>query len=286
MQLCLLALLAVLARPATGIQLEQSDGGNLELDTPATRLVTLAPNLAELVYAAGAGAYLAGTVEYSDFPEAARAVPRVGDAFRFDLERILALEPDLVLAWASGNPAPALLRLESLGFTVWRIEVRHPRDMAALLRQIAIATGLDDNGVADAVLHRLDQLEQAYAGQPPVRYFYQVAERPLFTLNGEHVVSRGLALCGGHNVFADQPVLAPQVSREAVLQANPAVMLAPRLNADDTPLEHWRDWPQLQAVQADAFVYLDANRISRATPRMLDSLETGCKLMHRFRNLN
>lgn len=285
-QLCLLALLAVLARPATAIQLQQSDGGTLELDAPATRLVTLAPNLAELVYAAGAGAHIVGTVEYSDFPEAARTVSRVGDAFRFDLERILALDPDLVLAWASGNPAPALLRLESLGFRVWRIEVRHPRDMAVLLRQIATATGLDDNGAAEMVLRRLDALEQAYAGQPPVGYFYQVAERPLFTLNGEHVVSRGLALCGGHNVFADLPVLAPQVSREAVLQADPAVMLAPRLDADDSPLEHWRDWPQLQAVQAGAFVYLDANRISRATPRMLDSLETGCKLMHRFRNLN
>jgi iron complex transport system substrate-binding protein len=282
---CWLSLLLCVCAPASAaIHLSHSDGAALELQAPAKRVVTLAPSLAELVYAAGGGEHLVATVEFSDYPEAASRLPRVGDAFRFDLERILALQPDLVIAWTSGNPVPALQRLESLGLRVWRTDVREPADIATLLNDIALATGVENNGAGADLLRRLQVLTHRYAGQPPVRYFYQVAEQPLFTLNGEHIISRGLALCGGRNVFADESVLAPQVSREAVLAADPAVLIAPRLGADDEPLAHWRDWPRLQAVQQEALVYLPADRISRATPRMLDSLETGCKLLHQFRH--
>lgn len=281
--LFVLPLLLAFTIPANAIELPQADGGTLTLDAPAGRIVTLAPSLAEMVFAAGAGDRIIATVEYSDYPEAAARLPRIGDAFRFDLERILALKPDLVIAWDSGNPVQALARLESLGLRVWRTELREPADIAELLQHVARAAGIADNGAGARVLGRLEALQRRYAGEPPLRYFYQVAERPLFTLNGEHIVSRGLALCGGVNVFAEQPVLAPQVSREAVLAADPAVLIAPRLRAADEPLAHWREWPRLQAVRNGALVYLSADRISRATPRMLDSLETGCKLMHRFR---
>lgn len=279
----LLFLLAWITQ-AAAVELPQADGGTLRLDAPAGRIITLAPSLAEMVFAAGAGHLVIATVEYSDFPEAAGRLPRIGDAFRFDLERIIALQPDLVVAWSSGNPVQALARLESLGLRVWRTELRAPADIATLLQQIAEATGVADNGAGRRLLARLDALQEDYAGQAPLRYFYQVAERPLFTLNGEHIVSRGLALCGGVNVFADLPVLAPQVSREAVLAADPAVLIAPRISEGDEPLAHWREWPRLEAVRKGALVYLSADRISRATPRMLDSLETGCKLMHQFRH--
>jgi iron complex transport system substrate-binding protein len=270
---------------AAEIVLPQASGGTLVLEQPATRIISLAPNLAELLYAAGAGDRLVATVEFTDFPPAALQVPRIGDAFRFDLERIVEFAPDLVLGWASGNPDAALRRLDSLGLEVWRIEIRQPGDVATVLEAMARATGRLDVGLpaADEFRQRLAKLTARHAGTSPVRYFYQVSPRPLFTLNGEHLVSRGLALCGGRNVFADEPVLAPQVTLEAVLVADPAVLIAPVLNADEDPLAQWRDWPRLAAARNGAFIHLPADEISRATPRLLDSLESACTLLDQFR---
>ncbi len=284
----LLAVLALLAgAPAASAQitLPQADGTLLELREPARRIITLAPNLAELAFAAGAGEYLVATAEYSNHPAAARTLPRIGDAFRIDLERVLTLAPDLVIGWASGNPPGALQRLEELGLAVWRTEVRAPGEIATLMRHIARATG-DESRAAPSIAEvqrKLAAIGAAYPDRSPLRYFYQVAPQPLFTLNGEHLVSRGFALCGGVNVFAAAPVLASQVTREAVLAADPEVMIAPRLDPDEDPLAQWRSWPRLSATRHGAFVYLPADEISRATPRTLDSIALGCKLMDRFR---
>ena len=268
-----------------GIVLPQAGGGELLITRPASRIVTLAPNLAEMLFAAGAGKQLIATVEYSNFPPPVRDLPRIGDAFRFDLERIVALEPDLVIAWESGNPTAALDRLESLGLKVWRTEIRQPGDIAGLLEAMARAAGLAQGPVpaAAAVREQLDRIIAGHHGKAPVSYFYQVSAQPLFTLNGEHLVSQGLRLCGGVNVFEGEPVLAPQVTREAVLVADPAVLIAPVLPDEDDPLDHWRTWPRLSAVRNKAFVYLPADEISRATPRFLDSLDTACKLLQGLR---
>lgn len=270
---------------AADISLPQSDGGVLRLEKPAVRIITLAPNLAEMLYVAGAGDRLVATVEYSDYPPPALELPRIGDAFRFDLERIMDFGPDLVIAWQSGNPAAALQRLESLGLQVWRTEIRQPEDIAALLEAMARAAGREIHGLpaATRVRERLAALAARHAGRPAISYFYQVSARPLFTLNGEHLVSRGLALCGGRNIFAGAPVLAPQVTREAVLMADPEVLIAPVLSGNDEPLQQWRSWPRLAAVRNAAFIHLPANEISRATPRVLDSLETACTLLDQFR---
>ena len=284
----LLTLFAVLGleNASAEVVLPQSDGSFLTLEAPAERVIALAPNIAEMMFDAGAGSRLLATVEYSNFPEDAARLPRIGDAFRFDLERIMAFQPDLVIAWNSGNPTAALDRLESLGLNVWRTELRRPGDIADLLRNIAIATGSGDSGnnAAQGVEQRLSALSNNYKGLEPISYFYQVAERPLFTLNGAHIVSQGLTLCGGVNVFAEEPVLAPQVTRESVLLADPDVLLAPRLPESPDPLAHWRSWPRLKAVKNDSLYYLSADKISRATPRMLDSLELACTLLHQNRN--
>lgn len=280
------ALWAWLILPPAGqaaIHLPQPDGLPLSLERPATRIITLAPNLAELAFAAGAGSALVATVDYSDFPAAARTLPRIGDAFRFDLERIVALQPDLVIAWSSGNPAAALKRLESLGLRVWRTEVRQPDDIARLLEWLALATGQEPPLAARQAREKLTRLREAHGGKAPVSYFYQVSEKPLFTLNGEHLVSQGLAICGGRNVFAVQPVLAPQVSRESVLHADPEVLIAPTVPGEADPLQHWQAWPRLRAVRNAAFIYLHADEISRATPRTLDSLAAACQELDHYR---
>jgi iron complex transport system substrate-binding protein len=282
---CLLLANAPAAVLHGDILLSQPDGAELRLEEPAQRLVTLSPNLAELVYAAGAGDALLATVEYSEYPEAAARLPRVGDAFRLDIEGIVAQRPDLVLAWDSGTPRGAVEQLLSLGIAVWSIEIREPRQIAAVLTDIGRATA--SSGTADRLagqfLQRLEALAARYAGVPTLDYFYQVDARPLFTINGEHLISQGLALCGGRNIFDDEPALAFQVAHESVIVADPDALLAPSLADGADPLSAWREWPGMRAVENSAMFTLDADRISQATPRWLESIESACTLLHGLR---
>jgi iron complex transport system substrate-binding protein len=281
----LFLLLAVASAAEASIELKQEDGATLRLESPAARLVTLAPHLTELVFAAGAGDKIAATVEYSEYPEAARGIPRVGDAFRLDTERIFSLDADLVIAWHSGNPATAIQQLTDLGVPVWSVEIRRPAEIADMLEAIGAAAGTVETArsVAHSLRERLRALAAEYRGEATLDYFYQVDSRPLFTINGAHLISRGLELCGGRNIFESEPGLAFQVSYESVIVANPDAVFAPRAGPAEDPLAAWRQWPGMDAVQRDSLYLLPADSISRATPRFLDSLELACKLLHRLR---
>ena len=270
---------------AVDLRVQQADGSELRLAEPATRIVTLAPHLAEGVFAAGAGRQLVATVEYSEFPAPAVDIPRIGDAFRLDIERIVALQPDLVIAWDSGNPRQAVEQLRQLDLRVWSVEIREPLGIAAFIESVGRLSGHADESETEAsrLRARLATLEQRYAGALPIRYFYQVDARPLFTINGQHLISRGLALCGGVNIFAGEPGLAFQVAHESVIVANPDAMLAPRLPGAADPLATWRAWPGLSAVQQSALFLLPADEISRATPRFLDTLDQACDLLQALR---
>ena len=284
---CYLALLLAWAplAQADAIRLQQADGSELHLAEPARRIITLAPHLAEGVFAAGAGRKLVATVEFSEYPAAATDLPRIGDAFRLDLERILAFGPDLVLAWDSGNPRRAVDQLRELGITTWSIEIRDPHEIPAFIDNVGRATGhaADARAESSRLRRQLAELEHLYAGAKPLRYFYQVDAKPLFTINGQHLISRGLALCGGANIFADQAGLAFQVAHESVVLANPDALIAPRLKGVDDPLAAWRDWPAMNAVRNQGLFLLSADEISRATPRFLDSLDQACKLLNGLR---
>jgi len=271
---------------AADVHLRQADGSDLRLAEPVNRLITLAPHLAEGVFAAGAGEQLIATVEFSEYPAAALDIARVGDAFRLDVERIVALKPDLVIAWDSGNPRPAVEQLRMLGLAVWSVEIREPQGIPAFIESVGHATGHGTAAEAEGrrLRQRLAALEQRHAGADPVRFFYQVDAKPLFTINGQHLISRGLAVCGGVNIFATQPGLAFQVGRESVIVANPDAMFAPRLPGAADPLAPWRDWPGLAAVRNEALFLLSADEISRATPRFLDSLSTACDLLQGLRD--
>ena len=271
---------------APEVRLAQPDGSVLSLPEPAQRIITLAPHLAEGVYAAGAGGQLVATVEYSEYPATAADLQRIGDAFRLDIERIVALRPDLVIAWGSGNPRPAVEQLRDLGLAVWSVEIREPGGIPTFIEDVGRASGHRAEAESEATRLRLQlhEIEQRYGSAEPVRYFYQVDAKPLFTINGQHLISRGLALCGGSNIFAGEPGLAFQVARESVIVANPEAMLAPRLPGAADPLSAWRDWPGLAAVQHDALFLLAADEISRATPRFLNSLGAACKLLQELRD--
>jgi iron complex transport system substrate-binding protein len=267
------------------IRFTGADGIATVLTSPARRIITLSPHLTELVYAAGAGKQLIATVEFSAYPPQARSITRIGDAFRLDLERIVSLKPDLVIAWSSGNPRQAIQRLESLAVPVWSVEIRRPGEVADVIEAIGNATGNQDSAsaAASAYRDRLKTISDRWSTRQAVDYFYQVDQRPLYTINGEHLISHGLTLCGGRNIFSDEPALASQVSLEAVIVANPSALIAPMPPGAADPLAHWNDWQQLRAVQAGGLIRLSADHISRATPRFLEAIEQACESMDDLR---
>ncbi|MEM1411142.1 MAG: cobalamin-binding protein [Pseudomonadota bacterium] len=265
------------------IHLPDAGGESLQLTGPAQRIITLAPHLTELAYYAGIGDRLVATVTYSDFPAAAAELPQIGDAFRFDLERMVTLEPDLVIAWDSGNSEAALTTMTQLGLPVWRTRIASVQDMADVLRQLGHATAISTDGIASAVEARWADIISARDRHASVSFFYQIAERPLYTVNGEHLISQGLSACGGVNVFEDLPTLAPQIGPEAVLQADPQVIFTGYGGGDTDPLAHWRNWPRMAAVQHDGLFTLEADLINRATPRFLDAIDTACALLDDYR---
>lgn len=267
------------------ISLPQTDGSVLELEAPATQLITLSPHLAELVFAAGAGEHLVATVEYSEYPEAAVRIPRIGDAFRIDVERVVSLRPDLVIAWDSGNPRQAISQLRSLGVPVWTVEIRELAGIASVIETIGVASGEQTSATRAASNFRqgLDALTRQYESRSSLDIFYQVDVRPLFTINGQHLISKGLSLCGGRNVFHDQSGLAFHVTHESVIVANPDALFAPVLDNEPDPLAGWLDWPGMKAVKQGALFLLPADNISRATPRLLGALELACNYLDGLR---
>ena len=253
-----------------------------ELDGPPERVITLAPNLTELIYALGEQDRLVAVIEHSNHPEAARHQPRVGDAFRLDFERIVALKPDLLIAWKSGNPEVALARLESLGLPVWRTEVGSPDSMTHLITSLGEVLEAEDSArrLAAQWQSRLDGIRSRYADRPPVRYLLQLNTNPIYTINDQQFMAQLLGSCGGENVFGELESLAPSVSEEAVLVADPDVILA--LDLPDA-LERWRRWPQMDAV-ANAHLYaVGDDALARPVPAALDALERVCQLLDRAR---
>ncbi|WDD94957.1 cobalamin-binding protein [Burkholderia sp. FERM BP-3421] len=285
----LLRLLAACAALVAGaahaaITVTDDDGRTVTLAAPARRVVSLAPHVTELIYAAGGGDRLVGAVSYSDYPPAARAVPRVGDNKALDLERIAALRPDLIVVWRHGNADRQTDRLRALGIPLFYSEPKHVDDVAGALTRLGDLFGT--RAAADAAAadyrRRIAALRARYADQPRVDVFFQVWDRPLMTLNGTHIISDVIALCGGRNVFAQLKPLVPSVTDEAVLAADPEAIVTTRTGAtaSDTPppsLDRWRAWPALKAVARGNLFAIDGDWLTRPAPRLALGAEALCK---------
>ena len=268
------------------IRVSDDAGQSLVLERPARRIVSLAPHITELLFAAGAGGSVVGVSEYSDFPEQARHIPRIGGGGGLDIEAILALQPDLVIGWQSGNPAMQLEHLRSLGLTLFVSEPRRISDIPDSILRLARLAGTEPAArvQVEAFNRRHAALQEAHAASETVSVYYQIWERPLMTVNGNHLISSVIGLCGGRNVFAGLPELAPQIGIEAVLARDPRVIVVAGLPADrEAALASWRRWPQLQAVRDKHLYVLERDLLVRHTPRILDGAEQLCQILDEVR---
>ncbi|AJG20647.1 cobalamin-binding protein [Cupriavidus basilensis] len=259
-------------------------GQTVTLDQPARRVISLAPHVTEMLYAAGGGSRIVGTVSYSDYPPQARDIPRVGDNKALDLERIAALKPDLIVVWRHGNAQKQTDRLRALGLPLFYSEPRKLEGIPSNIERMGVLLGTEPtaNSAATSFRQQIDKLRQTYAARAPVTVFYQVWQQPLMTLSGQHLISDVLALCGGRNLFANEALLVPTVSVESVVAGNPEVMMTASMGAtrSDRPLPDfamWERWKQVTAVARGNLYAIDGDLVNRAGPRIAQGAQVVCK---------
>ncbi|MEM9257522.1 MAG: cobalamin-binding protein [Pseudomonadota bacterium] len=262
------------------------EGREIRLAEPARRIVALAPHIAENVFSAGAGDRLVGAVSYSDYPEQAKSIPRVGGYKTWDLETIAVLEPDLIIVWSSGSDLERLEPLRSMRVPVFVSEPRQLEDIPRAIRAYGVLAGTQaiSEPTAARISEELRSLREQFATERRSSVFYQVWNDPLQTLSGRHLISTVIELCGGRNIFADLPILAPKISVEAVLAANPEVIVASGMGESKPEwLDDWRRFAELSAVQNDALLFVDPDLLQRPTARILLGARSMCEQMAALR---
>jgi iron complex transport system substrate-binding protein len=271
--------------PASALTIVDDSGIELRFERPAQRVISLSPHLTELMFSIGAGDRVVGTVLGSDFPAEVAEIPEIGDSAGLDFERILHSRPDVVLAWGSGNRSVDIARLRTLGLRVLVLEPQRLEDIARHLRLLGDVTGSGERAqaVAREFDRRVDALRDRYAGRTPVRVLFEIWHRPLFTVNGDHIISKVLGLCAAQNVFADLPRLAGEVSVEQVLLLDPDVIVVGS-EAEDAGVNNWTEFSYLKAVRSGNVFTVSADLITRQTPRIVEAAERLCAGLDKARH--
>ena len=285
--LSIFALLFALDSDAEIIEIVDDIGRPLRLEAPAKRIISLAPHITENLFAAGAGDLIIGAVSYSDFPDQARTIPQVGSYNNINIELILALHPDLIIAWKEGNQKQQVEQLINLGLTVYINAPVKLGDIARNIHDFGILTGNENsaNKASIAFTVRLNSLREKYSEKKAISVFYQTWHKPLLTVNDQQIIGRILKLCGGKNIFADLSTLTPRVNIEAVLSRNPRAIIASGMGeARPEWLDTWRKWPSLKATRDDNLFFVPPDIIQRSTPRLLDGAQLICKYLQQARD--
>ncbi|MBB3122443.1 cobalamin-binding protein [Pseudoduganella violacea] len=272
-----LASLAALQAQAA-ITVKDDDGKAVTVQKPAQRVVSLAPHVTEMLFAAGGGDKIVGAVTYSDYPEAAKKIPRVGDNRQVDMERLIALKPDLLVVWRHGSSERQIDMLRQLNIPIFHSE---PQTLDAIpegLIRLGQLMGTESAAqpAAAEMKRKLAALRAQYAGRPPVRTFYQVWDKPLYTLNGSHIVSDALRVCGGENIFASMKITAPVVSVEGVLQEDPEAIFG-TAEKDYGGVNLWRQYGTLKATRQGNLFTVEGDLLNRAGPRMIQGTAILCE---------
>jgi iron complex transport system substrate-binding protein len=282
----LLMAATVMASAHADVRAVDDSGAAVVLAMPARRIASLAPHATELLFAAGAGGQIVATVAYADHPDAARGIPRVGDTNRVDIERLIALRPDLAVVWRDGTPEHHIARIRRAGIPVYQDRPRRLSDVASSIERLGRLAGTDQvaGQAAGAFRTRLEALQRGYAGRSAVTVFFQVWKNPLLTLSGDHVIDDALRLCGGRNIFGDDRLLVPTVDIESVVKRDPDAIVVSSSRAEGREsLSVWRALPHLRATARGNLVLLDSPALARPSPGMLEGVEQLCARLDEVR---
>jgi len=266
------------------ITVKDDAGLQVTINKPALRVVSLAPSVTELLFAAGGGGQVVGAVNYSDYPEAAKRIPRIGSNREIDMELLMSLKPDLIVAWRHNSSERQIDMVRRLGIPVF---LSDPQSLdgipdAVLRLGQLLGTEAAAKSTATQLREQLAGLRTRYAGRAPVRVFYQVWDKPLYTLSGKHILTDAMKLCGGENVFDKLTVTAPIVSIESVLQANPEAIIA-TAEKNYGGVDLWKPYGTLAAVRSNNLFTLDGHLLNRAGPRMVQGTAAMCEVLEQAR---
>lgn len=267
------------AASVAAITVVDDAGKQVTLAAPARRIISMAPHVTELLFAAGGGERIVGAINFSDYPEAAKKIPLVGSNAQIDMERVIALKPDLLVVWQSGNTQRQLEQLGKLGIPIFHSEPAKLDDVAGSLLRFGRLLGTEQVAAASAAGYRasIAALGARYSGRPPVRVFYQIWDKPIYTLSSKHIIDDAIRLCGGRNVFAGLSVVAPSVSTEAVLQQNPeAIFGGDQHDADDAGISIWKPYRSMLAVERGNLFRLEGELLTRPGPRLAQGAAQLC----------
>lgn len=258
-------------------------GREIVLLKPAERVVSMSPGLAELIFAIGAGDRLVGTVAYSDYPEAARLVPVIGDYQAIDYESLLLLQPDLVLLWGSGQGAAVSEKLGDLNIPYYVAEMSKIDDVVTTMARLSVLVGVDSLDLQRTFVDQVSAITDQYSSVTAIgkqRVFVQIWHPPLMTVGGNQFISEIVSRCGGTNVFADRSEKSFTVNIESVLTRQPDVILFVSKTRDAEAIAMWKQFGDIPAVEHNRFVWADPDLLSRAGPRIIQGLSTVCEGLH------
>jgi iron complex transport system substrate-binding protein len=281
--LCLLELAG-----ASELSAVDDSGTKISLHSPATRIIAMSPDLTEVVFELGAGHKLVGVDEYSNYPSQASEITRVNSSASANFELIVSLEPDLVLVWKTGNGARTISRLRDLGLPVFVVETQRVADIPALYQRLGIL--LDQKALAtqlaEKFLHEIDVIRQSSHSQPEITVFYEIWDDPLMTLSGQHMVSDAISTCGGKNIFEDMVPIAPLVSLESVVAADPQVIIT---SGSIEGLQNWRSrwarWGGMTAVEKQHLYMIAPDLLLRQSGRLIEGIRSLCEKMLEARSV-
>ena len=259
------------------ISVVDDSGVTIRLSSPAQRIISLAPHTTELLFAAGAGKSVIAVTAWSDYPSQAKNIPSVGSATELDVERIIKLQPDLVVAWKNGNKPRQIAHLRKFGIQVFESEPKTLDEIANSIKKLSMLAGTEQIGEQQALAfqQKIQVLKNKYQHAAEVRYFYQIWQKPLMTLNGEHLISQALKICGGKNIFSELAPTAPTVNSESVIQKNPEVIFMSSEEKNTTSL--WQSFPNMMAVSRNNLFTFNGSIMNRAGPRMAEATEQLCE---------
>jgi len=270
------------AGPRAAVTVVDDTGQRITLAAPASRLVSLAPGATEMLFAAGAGDRIIATVEYSDEPAAAHLVPRIGDVIAIDMERLVALRPDVAVVWPGGGNIAQIEQIGRIGIPLYRQQVNTLADLPASIRRLGVLAGTsaDAERSARELEGRLARLSHLYENKQPPTVLLEVWNHPIYTVGGTHIMSDALRICGARNVFSDLHELGPAVDIEAIVARNPGIIIAaspPGAGAEW--VADWQRFRMLRAVRNNKVIPFEDQRLTRLGPSVIDATEGLCKVL-------
>jgi iron complex transport system substrate-binding protein len=270
------------ARSAAPLVVTDDTGNKLTLPAIPTRIISLAPGATEMLFAAGAGRHVIATVEYSDEPPAAKQVPRIGDVVAIDMEKLVALRPEVAVVWPGGGNPAQIEEISRMHIPMYRQQVNTLADIPGSLRRLGALAGTRDAAeqAARNVEARLATLARTYGNSRHPNVLMEVWNHPFYTVGGTHLMSDALKICGARNAFGDLKELGPVIDVEAVVARNPDIIVAAAPPGAGTEwLTDWKRFTTLRAVRNGNLIAFEDQRLTRLGPSVVDATEALCKAL-------